>query len=115
MNRLEITGRLVNYCSRQRCSEASCGCYSMCDLIQKPFEEMTDKELEQCYKLAFGITLTDRMTGVIKGRKSDDLTVFVVIPKEILYEDQEKLDQYILDSTHETINRALKGVRRWKN
>lgn len=113
MNRLEITGRLVNYCSRQRCSETGCECYPMCDSVQKPFEEMTDKELEQCYKLAFGITLTDQMTGIIK--EPDDLTVFTVIPREILHGDPEKLDQYILDSTHETINRALKGVIRWKN
>lgn len=113
MNRLEITGRLVNYCSRQRCSETNCECYPMCDSVQKSFEEMTDQELKQCYKLAFGITLTDHMTGIIK--EPDDLTVFTVIPREILHGDPEKLDQYILDSTHETINRALKGARRWKN
>ena len=113
MNRLEITGRLINYCSRQRCSEASCECYPMCDSIQKPFEEMKDEELKRCYELTFGITLTDRMTGIIK--EPDDLTVFVVIPRQTLYENPEKLDQYILDNTHETINRALKGARRWKN
>lgn len=113
MNRLEITGRLINYCSRQRCSEASCECYPMCDSIQKPFEEMTDEELKRCYELTFGITLTDHMTGIIK--EPDDLTVFVVIPRQTLYGNPEKLDQYILDNTHETINRALKGARRWKN
>lgn len=69
MNRLEITGKLLHYCSRQRCTEENCECYQMCDLTQKCFEEMTDKELEQCYNLAFKTTLTDQMTGIIKDKK----------------------------------------------
>ena len=67
MRRLEMTGNLVDYCSRQKCAEQSCGCWSMCDLTQKPFTEMTDKEIEQCYNLAFKAKIGETIMAAAKN------------------------------------------------